>query len=198
MAVFASDPNAGLPHLKPNVGKILEAILIVIETGEQLRSHPTQFDIAKTIFLADYRHLQNYGRPVTYDNFHAMKNGPVPSLTYDILKPIFNWKFLYGIERAPWQTRDIGHNIREYFHPARSANRKKLSGSDIAALEQAFKDVRSMGFQKTSDFTHKIAAYATAWNSRGNAKAVPMDLRILLPEFDTDMMENLEFASKHF
>lgn len=194
--MLANQPSAELPHLKPNVPKILEAILIVIEAGEKSNRPPTQFDIAKTIFLADYRHLENYGRPITYDNFHAMFNGPVPSTTYDMLKPNFDWNFI-GMEKAPWVTRPISAKVREYLRPARSANRSKLSDSDTAALEQAFNDVKAMGFQKTSDFTHKLAAYKDAWNSRGTANANKMDLRKLLPDFDQDMINDLEFASKH-
>ena len=196
MSVFASDPNARLPWLTPNRAKILESILVVIEIGEQSNRSVTQFDIAKTIFLADYRHLQDYGRPVTYDNFHAMKNGPVPSQTYDMLKPGFAWESM-GLDKAPWATREIDRNVREFVRPIRSANRSKLSESDIAALERAFSDVKAMGFSKTSDFTHQIAAYKEAWGSRGMSNAKPMNLKTLLPDFDDEMIENLEFASKH-
>lgn len=196
MSVFASVPNASITRLTPNRIKILEAILVVIEAGEKTNRPPTQFDIAKTIFLADYRHLQSYGRPVTYDNFHAMKHGPVPSETYNMLQPSFEWSSL-GLGKAPWATMPLSASTRQYVRPARSANRSKLSESDIAAIEQAFSDVKAMGFTKTSDVTHRLQAYKEAWDSRGNKKSNPMDLRLLLPAFDSEMLEDLAFASKH-
>ncbi len=195
MAVIAKKLRDDLPRFKPNLIKILEAILYVIETGQATGKQVTQFDIAKTIFLADYKHLSEYGRPVSFDNFIAMKFGPVPSMTYDVLKPSFNW-LLYGLKSAPWETRNISKATREYMRPSRSANRNKLSSSDIAALEQALKDVKAMGFAKTSDFTHKLPAYVEAWENRGNDKMKAMDLRTLLPDFDDDSIEEIQHASK--
>ena len=192
----SSDQNASIPRLTPNRTKILEAILLVIEAGERINKPATQFDIAKTIFLADYRHMESYGRPITYDNFVAMKHGPVPSQTYDMLKQSFPWR-LMGLEKAPWATREIDANSREYIRPTRSANRSKLSESDISTLIQAFSDVKAMGFTETSDITHKIDAYMIAWKNRGTAKAKKMDLRLLVPDFDDEMINNLEFVSKH-
>jgi uncharacterized phage-associated protein len=196
MSLVAKTLRGDLPLLQPNLIKILESILYVIEYGEKMGKTVTQFDISKTIFLADYRHLSEYGRPVSFDNFVAMKFGPVPSLTYDMLKPSFNWS-LCGLQKAPWVTRDLSPTQREYIHPSRSSNRNKLSSSDIAALEQAFKDVKAMGFEKTSDFTHKLPAYIEAWEKRGTRKMNEMDLRTLLPEFGDDSIEEIQHASKY-
>ena len=54
-----------------------------------------------------------------------------------------------------------------------------------------------MGFHGTRDYTHRIPAYKQAWDSRGIRDMNEIDLRILLPDFDEDMLENLEIASKH-
>ncbi|MGS1016453.1 Panacea domain-containing protein [Allosphingosinicella humi] len=195
MAIIVQERReADAPRMKPNPSKILEAILLVIETAEKSGRHATQFDIAKSIFLADYRHLLSYGRPITYDNFTAMKFGPVPSMTYDMLKPSFRWS-VFSMPKAPWETRQINERMRQYFRPERSANRRKLSETDITALVQAFRDVKAMGFKKTSDFTHNLPAYLEAWNNRGDKKANDMDLRRLLPEFDDEMLSDLEHAS---
>lgn len=196
VAILAPDPNAGVPQLRPSVEKVLEAILRVIETGEKTGTPPTQFEIAKTVFLADYRHLEAYGRPVTFDNFIAMVHGPVPSLTYNMLKPGFAWSEI-GYPTAPWRTRSAGDKKRRYYDPARPANLRKLSETDVSALDTAFKEVRAMGFGKTSDFTHQLVAYKNAWETRGSKKGQPMDLRMLLPDFDDEMIEDLQHLSSH-
>ena len=38
------------------------------------------------MFLAEKYHLVRYGRPITGDRYDAMKDGPVPSFTYDLFK----------------------------------------------------------------------------------------------------------------
>jgi uncharacterized phage-associated protein len=182
--------------LQPHPDKILEAILRVIETGEKTGTPATQFEIAKAIFLADYRHLETYGRPVTYDNFVALEFGPVPSLTYNMLKPEFDWRKL-GLEEAPWRTRAAGKKARRYFALKRAPDVRKLSETDLTALDSAFREVRAMGFGKTSDFTHRILAYQLAWAKRGTKQMHPMDLRALLPDFDDEMISDLEHLSKY-
>ena len=196
MVVIASDGHGDLPDLTPSNSKILEVILLVLERAEAAGQSATQFDIAKTVFLADLRHLEMYGRPITFDNFYAMEFGPVPSRTYDRLKPGFRWISM-GLERAPWRVENIDSKTKRFSRPARSANRRKLSGSEISLIEQAFADVKAMGFKETSDFTHKLRAYKEAWATRGSLLAKKMDLRVLLPDFDRDMIADLEFASKY-
>ena len=194
--MIASDPKAGLPQMKPNLPKILEAILHVISLGEKTGRPATQFEIAQTIFLADCRHLDTDGRPVTFDNFVAMEHGPVPSVTYDMLKPEFNWAKL-NRRQPPWKTKPAGNRARFYFGVEREADLRKLSQTDAALLASSFSDVRAMGFGKTSDITHKIPAYKKAWDKRGNALASDMDLRELLPEFDDEMISDLQHLSKY-
>ncbi|NIJ55500.1 Panacea domain-containing protein [Dyadobacter arcticus] len=40
----------------------------------------------KLIWLSDRYHLRQYGRTITGDQYFAMKNGPVASCTFDLLK----------------------------------------------------------------------------------------------------------------
>jgi uncharacterized phage-associated protein len=40
----------------------------------------------KLIWLSDRYHLRQYGRTITGDKYFAMKNGPVASCTFDLLK----------------------------------------------------------------------------------------------------------------
>lgn len=40
----------------------------------------------KILYFAEKEHLSKYGRPITWDRYIAMKDGPVPSAIYDLLK----------------------------------------------------------------------------------------------------------------
>src|ERR1022692_1216766 len=44
-----------------------------------------KYKLAKLLFLADKRHLVEYGRPVTGDRYCAVKLGPIPSNGLNIL-----------------------------------------------------------------------------------------------------------------
>ena len=65
-----------MARLQPNKQKILESVLFLIELAEKETYHPTQYELVKSIFIADFHHLKKYGRPITFDNYSAMELGP--------------------------------------------------------------------------------------------------------------------------
>ncbi|HDX0948325.1 TPA: SocA family protein [Stenotrophomonas maltophilia] len=66
-----------------DVPKAIAAIgMFVKGTGETL------YPIMKMMYLADKRHLHEYGRFIVGDEYCAMAQGPVPSLSYDMLKRV--------------------------------------------------------------------------------------------------------------
>jgi uncharacterized phage-associated protein len=186
-----------LPKLKPNVPRIVESILFVI--GEAIRggTPATKYEIAKAIFIADTRHLKTFGRPITYDNYVAMKDGPVPSMTLDILQPGYDWGRIGG--KGPlWTTKAAprgGPNAIEYVRPKREANLEKLSETDVEALRSALADVQAMGFHRTRDFTHRDPAYLKAWAKRGAAKRMMIDYHDL--PASEDLIDDLIHTSRH-
>ena len=42
----------------------------------------------KILYFAEQKHLLQYGRTITGDRYIAMKDGPVPSNIYDLLKTL--------------------------------------------------------------------------------------------------------------
>lgn len=186
--------------MQPNLRRILEAILVLIEEAGQKGAAVTQYEVAKAIFLADVDHLNKYGRPVTFDNYVAMRFGPVPRQTYDMLKPAYvprrelsdSWP-LWDRESAP----ECGPKAFKFVRPRRPANRKLLSKSDVSALCEALDVVKSLGFAGLRDHTHKHPAYVKAWKGDGDRKAYDIDYSLLLSVKDDDLLHDLEHASKH-
>jgi len=192
-------PNPGM-ELKPHNRKILESLVFLIHEALGRGYRPTQYDLVKSIFIADYHHMNKYGRPVTYDTPHAMTHGPVPTRAYDMLKPSFNWPAAYGLEAAPFSMRDYpekGPTVREYYNPSRAPDYRVLSKSDLNALSDALVYVIEKGFAGTKDWTHQLPAYKSAWASRGFSESVPMDLAALLEGNGEEDAEEIIFASKH-
>lgn len=184
-------------RLQANRHKLLEAILYLIAKGEADGRPLTQYQIVKSLFLADTAHLNAYGRPITFDNYAALEFGPVPVEAYDMLKPGYPWGKWFGLPQEPWERHQVSARAFEYCRPAREANLRALSKSDIKALTAALERVRELGFGGVRDETHEHPAYVEAWDRRGGARSAPMTYAKLFDHPDEDLVADLAFASTH-
>ncbi|HEX9828486.1 MAG TPA: Panacea domain-containing protein [Flavobacteriaceae bacterium] len=80
--------------------KSLEVLLYIVTKLKK----PGIYNTLKMLYFADLLHLEDYGRFICGDSYVAMKNGPVPSNSYDILKYVRgdgsnNFEFI-GAEKA--------------------------------------------------------------------------------------------------
>lgn len=186
-------------ELEPDIRKILEAISYVIAEGRRRCLLVEQYDILKTLFLADKSHLNKFGRPVTFDNYFAMRAGPVPSLAYDLLKEDQPAIRKYDIGRLPWtkSPREVGSGRCYYSNAKDVVNDDVLSPSDVTALSDAFTAVKGMTFAQVRVLTHSDPAYIEAWKGDEDDKnAFLMSYGMLfdLPDFET--AERIQFLSK--
>ncbi len=175
--------------------------MYLINHAQELDYTCTQFSIVKSIFVADLRHLEKFGRPVTFDNFAAMQNGPVASCTYNLIRPDGNHSFAgFDTDEALWETvarPDLSPTTYVYRNVKRPPNLKELSKTDCEELHQAVELVNKLGFFRTRDFTHEHRAYKNAWKDGSAQKSFPMDYRLMMPsDSDEDYYELVE-ASKH-
>jgi uncharacterized phage-associated protein len=173
--------------LTPHVSRILAALSYVIGQASGRGRNVTQYDLVKTLFLADRAHLNEWGRPITYDNYTAMYHGPVPSLAYDFLKG--NTKALHDhmVAELPWTSVEQPNNIK-YFFPISNASGvdEHLSESDKEALDDALGMVLRLGFGQIRKLTHEDPAYVDAWREKGGRAAYDMKLGLLFdsPNFE--------------
>lgn len=68
--------------------KAIAALLYVTQTLIKNNKRPDFHKVFKIFYFADQMHLTKYGRPITGDHYIAMRNGPVPSRLYDMLKSL--------------------------------------------------------------------------------------------------------------
>lgn len=103
-----------------NTEKAIEAILYIAASVEQ----PSFNHICKIIYFADKQHLEKYGRFICGDSYIAMKDGPIPSGMYNLLK----------VDSAKQDFR-----VEDEFlvHLLRSAQLDYFSESDLECLNQA-------------------------------------------------------------
>jgi hypothetical protein len=188
------------PRMQPNYRRILESILFLIGEATRRRLYVTEYDIDKSIFVADVSHLNKYGRPITYDNYVAMKDGPVPTFTRDVLQPNFKGSSYYNEEWPPWErirSPADGTLAYKFVNPKREPNLRALSTTDTQELVQALLLVKSKGFHGTKKWTHEHPAYVDVWPKGADGGAYPMDYAKLFDEPDPETVEDLAFSSKH-
>lgn len=178
--------KAEVVSFRPDVSRILAAVAYIIGDVESKGWRPTQYDVVKALFLADRQHLNEYGRPVSFDNYVAMKHGPVPSVAYDLLKNEPKTLAKFGLGDLPWKS-EPGEQGKVYFHSASTAwTGDILSPSDILALEAASKVIQSLSFGQIRKLTHGDPAYVDAWEDESDLKRFPMSLGLLfeVPDFE--------------
>ncbi len=133
--------------------KALEVILYIAEKARI----PDVYHIGKVLYFADLSHLENYGRFICGDYYVAMKDGPVPSRVYDIIKDVRDDRKDMILLAAKESFSVNGYRVV----PHRSAEKDFFSKSDLKCLDEAIHRYSSLPFGKLKDISHD-AAYETA------------------------------------
>ncbi len=154
-----------------NKEKANEVILYLSYRDEWM----SKMRLLKFVFFADLYHINHYGRPILGDKYVAMKNGPVLSKLYDMLKQ---------------STDDYEVINRKLIRPHRDANLDYLSKSDIEALNYALNQYSQYETLKLSDLSHEYQAWQIARNSEPNSNNPDMLWENMIE--DREIIEELE------
>jgi len=180
--------KAEVVSLTPDLNRVVAAVAYVIHTAENLGSSFTQYDVVKSLFLADRAHLNEYGRLVSSDRYVAMVHGPVPSTAYDLLKRETVTMKVHKLDHLPWKSRDGRKpKTREFFEADVSWVDDYLAPSDKMAIESAVRAIRSLSFSQVRKLTHDDPAYIDAWEEdNSHRKQFPISLAMLfeVPNFE--------------
>lgn len=181
--------KAPVVKLNENIQKIVHALAFVIKYADSNIPKPDQYELVKTLFLADRSHLNEWGRLITCDNYFAMKHGPVPSFAFNLLKEDRSALNRSNLKKLPW-SRELyetqNSKYFRYFDAQEMEFDDVLSESDKDALIKNFIVVKSLGFSQIRKLTHEDAAYVDAWEDESKRRQFPMSLGMLfdLPNFD--------------
>ena len=110
--------------------------------------------LIKLIWAADRYHVRKYGRFVTEDDYWAMHNGPVGSMTKDVVEFSAN-------EYSPLTEEDLAYvgkyisNRDAILRPMENTDEDMLSETDKEALDFAWNTFHGLSQQEIIDFTHK-------------------------------------------
>jgi uncharacterized phage-associated protein len=133
--------------------KSLEAILHVSRTTTDL------FHIVKVLYFADKIHLERYGRMISWDHYVAMREGPVPSGAYDLIKYARGDRFTYDSRIAKTRPELALSVDGDVVSPAREPNPAYLSDSDLECLNEAIARYSQMNWKELWKIAHQEKAY---------------------------------------
>ena len=180
---------AGRIHFNPKPEKIVETLLYLATKGEF-----TRYQIVKFFYLADREHLRRYGRPVTFDKYVAMKNGPVASIAYDLLKQ----QDVCGIkcQDLPFDLVEKGAHWG-IANPKRDVRTELFSKTDLKVLDSIVEEFAGCSFDELWEHTHRHEAYDKVWSNRStNADDMAFDDFFENISNRETIVDELAFASR--
>ena len=120
----------------------------------------------KLIWLSDRSHLRNFGRTILNDTYFALKNGPIPSNTKDIVEN-------YDLPENEQQHRDIFLEIvgKYDFKAKNEIDKAVFSETDLSVMEDIYKNFGDKTPFQLSDISHFYPEWKKFENSLENANA---------------------------
>jgi uncharacterized phage-associated protein len=133
--------------------KTLEVLLYIAHNSNDM------YNALKVLYFADNNHLEKYGRLISGESYVAMKEGPVPSGAYDIIKTVRGDAIF---QLTGLHLEDAFHMDGNFIVPHRKPNMELISESDIECLNAAIEKYGHMPFGQLKQLSHQEKAYQAA------------------------------------
>lgn len=157
------------PTFKFDEEKALGAVsLVLLNSGGHCKFHK----LFKTLYFAERKHLVKYGRPIFNDTYVAMKNGPVPSMVYDIVKIVKGESAYYSQEANARFATFFSVNDHTVSVIPKEIDLDVFSESEIECILESIEENKFLDFQSLTDKSHDLA-----WQNVGpNQKINVLDI----------------------
>lgn len=147
----------------------------------------------KILYFAELKHLSMYGRPIVGDRYVAMKDGPVPSTIYNILKS--------ENEFLEYKDKYFTVNYWKNVTPIAEPNLDEFSDSDIECLEFSINEYKGKSWTVLRELSHD-SAWTYTWEKVGENKTIPLgkivDQSGAGPEVKEYIQEGIRYNSYRF
>jgi len=119
--------------------------------------------IFKILYFAEQKHLAEYGRPITGDNYIAMQFGPVPSTIYDILG-VVKKNYGYFIKPEKFNNYFSIETIEKihFVEPKMKPTMEYLSKSEVSCLDYSINENKELTFDQLTLKSHDYAWKSTS------------------------------------
>jgi Protein of unknown function (DUF4065) len=156
-----------------------------------------KYRAVKLLFLADREHLLRFGRPITGDDYSALKYGPTPNRVLnflDDLERVANRGDDPGSDEVSELARCLSVTEKRYptYHAKEKPDLDYLSKTDLIALDSAVAEYGQKDFEELKTFTHGLKAYSEAWRPNELREKFPMPYE----SFFADLPARQEFLKE--
>ena len=152
----------------------------------------TRYFACKTLYFADVAHLNDFGCPISGDEYVAMKNGPVPSFFYNLMK---NETPDEDIKKDFERSIEI-IKVEEEKNPGIKNSRKPdldcFSKCETEYLKSALDYCKSKSLGELLNETHKHPAWINARERGKTSKNPSMDYEDMVRQDHPHREELLE------
>lgn len=132
-----------------------------------------KYKICKLLFLADKFHLVQYGRPIIDDRYCALRYGPVPSHSLDLLNEAIRTEDTSQAGPEILEMLAVLELDRRYQYPRFSSKKSpafhSLSKSDVMVLDHIIEKYGARDFNSLKSLTHTMYAYRKIWDATPNS-----------------------------
>ncbi len=135
--------------------KIQSTINAILYVLQKLGGRGDFHRIFKVLYFADQKHLTRYGSLINDDKYIAMKNGPVPSMAYDILKALRGEGLLisHKTDFEPYFNLISSYEVES----KKEFDVDELSESEIACIDESIEENGRLNFNQLTDKSHDKA-----------------------------------------
>lgn len=121
--------------------------------------------LLKLMYIADRRALLSWERPITGDSYISMKNGPVLSTTYDLIKADRSTESLWF--RCISEREGYSVSLREPCLP------ENLSRAEEKLIAEVYKEYGNFDQWQLIDIVHDLPE----WEDPGSGSPTPISIR---------------------
>lgn len=152
-----------------NITKIANAIIYFVDNDVQ---NLGKTKLMKLLFYTDKYHLEKFGKSVFGDTYHKLPQGPVPTITLNIINSLNESEeddfTLYANEFSQYvETKDMenyGYKTMQFI-PTADFNRKLFSRSEIEIMNLVIKRFKSYSAAQISDKSHTTPEWIEAYDA---------------------------------
>jgi len=132
-----------------NLSKLKSEVLYILQKTGKTDFHK----LFKILYFADMWHIKERGRTIVTNDYVAMKNGPVPSTLYDIIKDIKFNKYTPSLPN--W--RDAFEVEGYFINSLQEPDLDELSENDIITLDSVIEWALPKSMNELTELSHGIA-----------------------------------------
>ncbi|RKZ38968.1 MAG: hypothetical protein DRQ49_12860 [Gammaproteobacteria bacterium] len=167
--------------------KCIETILYIINKLPMADIHR----ISKIMYFADKAHLEKFKCFICGDHYMAMKHGPVPGCTFNILKAVQGDNSILATHIVKMANSALTVQDNFIVKPQREAHLEEFSKHEVACLNTAINQYGALSFQTLSELSCEAPWQATTRNDCINIEHI-----VALFPNASSLLKNLNIVSR--